>query len=301
MSRRPATTPLLNGQGVKVRFASTSVTDAFGSRRFTSRAQVAPAKPPPITTTRGAAWPKPGRGKRDAAAARPIPFRTLRRFGPKLMPAPQRCAASQAAMAWVSASEKPFAMRSITVAARWPERNSCIACMMSFASRPRIGTTGNPSCAGAWQPEQADAPGGASVCAAAGAASATQKPARIACFAVMEAPRRRARRRWRAAAPEDSHLAEIVVLERQVADALAGRGEDRVEHGGRRHRDRRLADAAPEAARRDHSGLDRGHLVHAHHVVGIEVLLLAAAALDRALAVERRRKAIGEGAFHLPR
>jgi hypothetical protein len=34
--------------------------------------------------------------------------------------------------------------------------------------------------------------------------------------------------------------------------ALAGRREDGVEHGGRRHRDGRLADAAPEAAGRHH-------------------------------------------------
>src|SRR5215210_3879249 len=88
MSRRPATTPLLNGQATKVRFASMSVTEAFGNRRFTSRAQVAPAKPPPTTTTRGAAWPKLGRGRSGAAAAVPRALRMLRRFGLKRMPAP---------------------------------------------------------------------------------------------------------------------------------------------------------------------------------------------------------------------
>src|SRR5215204_1271585 len=80
--------------------------------------------------------------------------------------------------------------------------------------------------------------------------------------------------------------AEVVVLERQVADALAGRGEDRVEHGRRRDRDRRLADAAPEAAGGNRVGLDLRHLVDAHDVVSVEVLLLDAAVLDGALAVE---------------
>src|SRR5687767_984049 len=39
-----------------------------------------------------------------------------------------------------------------------------------------------------------------------------------------------------------------MVLERHGADALAGRGEDRVQHRRRRDADRGLADAAPERA-----------------------------------------------------
>src|SRR5713101_9518514 len=51
-----------------------------------------------------------------------------------------------------------------------------------------------------------------------------------------------------------------VVLERQRADALAGRGEDRVAHRRRDRRLARLADAAPEAARGREHHLDPGHL-----------------------------------------
>ena len=64
--------------------------------------------------------------------------------------------------------------------------------------------------------------------------------------------------------------------ERQVADALAGRGEDRVQHRRRGHRDRRLADAAPEASRGDDDRLDLRHLRHPQHRVVVEVGLLDA-------------------------
>src|SRR5215213_3125061 len=206
-------------------------------------------------------------------------------------------------MARVSSSEKPLAMRSITVAARWPERNSCIACTISGAGRPSMATTGEPSRAGAWQPEHAAAPGGTGACADADADRPTRIAASEARRAIMRGPERggRAATVRRRAPSGRSRPAEVVVLERQVADALAGRGEDRVEHGRRRDRDRRLADAAPEAAGRDRLRLDRRHLVDAHYVVGVEVLLLDPAALDGALAVERRREAVDEGALDLPR
>src|SRR5262245_15999015 len=51
---------------------------------------------------------------------------------------------------------------------------------------------------------------------------------------------------------------DVVVLERDRADALAGRREERVEHRRRRHEDGRLADAAPEAAGRHDARLDFG-------------------------------------------
>src|SRR5215469_16415992 len=62
-------TPLLNGQAVKVGLVSTKVTRASGTRRLSSRAQLAPAKPPPTTTRR--AWPCAiaGNGRRAAAAS----------------------------------------------------------------------------------------------------------------------------------------------------------------------------------------------------------------------------------------
>src|SRR3954468_12210967 len=151
-------------------------------------------------------------------------------------------------MAWTSSSEKPLAMRSITVAARLPERNSCIAATISFGSRPATGGTGEPSRAGAWQPEQAAAPGGGGVCAPAGTARPARRAATSADFALMDRSSGEARRRGAPPSPS-SGLAEVVVLQRQRADALARRREERVQHRRRRDRDGRLADAAPEAAR----------------------------------------------------
>src|SRR5439155_22240783 len=54
-----------------------------------------------------------------------------------------RCAAYQAAIAWISASVNPLAMRSITVPARAPERKSCMALMISARSRPASRVTGD--------------------------------------------------------------------------------------------------------------------------------------------------------------
>src|SRR5215468_3175933 len=74
----PAMTRLLNGQAVKVRLASTSVTLMRASSAFSARAQLAPPNPPPITTTRPAApWASAGIGNKAAAAA--ADFMTSRR------------------------------------------------------------------------------------------------------------------------------------------------------------------------------------------------------------------------------
>src|SRR5262245_55219016 len=71
-------TRLLNGQAVKVRLASTSVTLMRASSALSARAQLAPANPPPITTTRPAApCASAGIGNRAAAAA--ADFMTSRR------------------------------------------------------------------------------------------------------------------------------------------------------------------------------------------------------------------------------
>src|SRR5438552_10138010 len=78
---------------------------------------------------------------------------------------------------------------------------------------------------------------------------------------------------------------DVVVLERDGADALAGGGKERIEHGGRGDEDRRLSDAAPEAARRHHDRFDLRHLADAHHVVVVEVGLLDATILYGTLAV----------------
>src|SRR5262245_46068269 len=75
-------TVLLNGQEMKVRFGSTSVTARRGSIRLMKRAQVAPPKPPPTTTTRPAApCAKLGRATgRSIAAPAAAVLRNSRRF-----------------------------------------------------------------------------------------------------------------------------------------------------------------------------------------------------------------------------
>src|SRR5262245_42921147 len=80
MSRIPAMTPLLNGQAVKIRLVSTSVTaTSEPSSRLIRRATVAPAKPPPITTTCGIAWAMAGRATTADATMAAAPPTKLRR------------------------------------------------------------------------------------------------------------------------------------------------------------------------------------------------------------------------------
>src|SRR5262245_61247154 len=82
----------------------------------------------------------------------------------------------------------------------------------------------------------------------------------------------------------------------QLADAPAGRGEDRV--GQRRHDrgGRGLADAAGRRAAVDDVHLDLRHLVEAQHAIVAEVGLLDASVLQGDLAEERRRQAIDDAA-----
>src|SRR5207248_3088503 len=77
--RNPAITSLLNGHAVKVRFGSISVTSSVGSIRRSARAQLAPPKPPPITTTRARDCAWEGQGKVNAAAEAAIPRTTFLR------------------------------------------------------------------------------------------------------------------------------------------------------------------------------------------------------------------------------
>src|SRR5262249_1746234 len=49
---------------------------------------------------------------------------------------------------------------------------------------------------------------------------------------------------------------DVAVLQRDRADALARCRKERIEHGRRSHEDRRLADAAPESARRHNDRFD---------------------------------------------
>src|SRR6266511_2329094 len=75
-----------------------------------------------------------------------------------------------------------------------------------------------------------------------------------------------------------SNEAQPLVRERQRADALAGRGEDRVAQRRGERRERRLAQPAPEPAARNEDRLDvLRHLGEAHDAVVVEVGLLDAA------------------------
>src|SRR5207237_3937817 len=81
------------------------------------------------------------------------------------------CAANQAAIAWISSSVKPLAMRSMTVPARCPERNSCIALTIAARSCPASRGTGDATRDEAGgQPEHDAAPAGGSADAVAAAA-----------------------------------------------------------------------------------------------------------------------------------
>src|SRR5437879_2679335 len=177
-------TLLLNGQAVKVLFGSTSVTCSFGSIAFSARAQLAPPKPPPITTTRGAACENAGSGNASAVTLAALPPTNPRRLMRWLIPMPATpyfCAASHAAIARNSLSVKPLAMRFMTVAGSEPSRKPVIAVMISPASRPYRRATGEPAAAfDEWQPEQDDAPGGGSEAASSGGLHATAMATAIA-------------------------------------------------------------------------------------------------------------------------
>ena len=121
----------------------------------------------------------------------------------------------------VSSWEKPLAIRSITVAGRVPARNASIAATTSAASTPRA----EPAAA---HPAMA----------ARAARCPWRRGSGDGATASPPAPQRRA----------PSCTAEVVQPQRQRANALAGRGKDRVQHRRARNRDRGLADPAPEPA-----------------------------------------------------
>ena len=66
--------------------------------------------------------------------------------------------------------------------------------------------------------------------------------------------------------------------------------------------DRRFAHATPRLAAtgRHDDRFHHGHFGDAHRIVGVEVGLLDAAVLDRALAIEQRRQPVDERAGDLP-
>src|SRR6185369_15421746 len=157
---------------------------------------------------------------------------------------------------------------------------------MASRSSPARRTTGEVTRAEAgWQPEQAAAPGGGCPEAAEAVTAAAIETSPIA-----------AARAFATAL----HHRDAVVLERERADALAGRRGERVEHRRRGHADRRLAHAAPEPAGRHDDRLDLRHLRDAHGIVAVEVGLLDAAVLDGALFHEDGREPVDERPGDLP-
>src|SRR6266849_1768727 len=79
-----------------------------------------------------------------------------------------------------------------------------------------------------------------------------------------------------------------LVLHRQPADALAGRGEDRIRDGGHDGRRARFADPPRGLRARDQMDVDRRRLVDPQHTVVVEVVLFHAAVLECDLAPQRR-------------
>src|SRR5438105_1713470 len=82
---------------------------------------------------------------------------------------------------------------------------------------------------------------------------------------------------------------QIMVTQRQGADALARDRKDGIAHRRENRRDTRLADATPlvTAAQRQ-VRLDLGHGSEAEHLVGIEITFGDAALVDAALTIEQR-------------
>src|SRR5262249_59015816 len=78
-----------------------------------------------------------------------------------------------------------------------------------------------------------------------------------------------------------------MVPQRERADALARRLEERIEYRGRGHGNGRLAYAAPESTGRHDDRLDLGHLGKPHHLVCLLLLQQKTSILHRALAEEQ--------------
>src|SRR5208282_4054982 len=93
---------------------------------------------------------------------------------------------------------------------------------------------------------------------------------------------------------------QVVIHDRQAADALAGDGEDRVRHRGHDWRRRGFADAAPGGAAARHDvDVDLRRLGEAHHAVGVEIALLRHAVLHGDLSIKRGAEPEDRAALHL--
>src|SRR5205085_3725095 len=88
-------------------------------------------------------------------------------------------------------------------------------------------------------------------------------------------------------------------IDRQLADALAGGGEDGTGDRGREGRQARLADTARRFRALHDVHLDLRHLIDAQHLIVVEVRLLDAPVLEGHLAVERGSQAVDDRALDL--
>src|SRR5262249_56332733 len=84
-----------------------------------------------------------------------------------------------------------------------------------------------------------------------------------------------------------------------LAQALAGCGKDRVGDGGHDRRGPGFAHAARRLDVLNDVDVDRRGLVHAQHLVGVEIGLLDPAVLQRDIAMQRRRDAEDDRALYL--
>lgn len=93
--------------------------------------------------------------------------------------------------------------------------------------------------------------------------------------------------------------AQILGADGEAADALAGRGENRVRDRGRDGRHARLAHSGKRLGAGHDVHFDHGHLIHAQHRVVVKIGLLHGAHLDGNGALERRGEAVDDGALRL--
>ena len=190
-------------------------------------------------------------------------------------------------MALISSSVKPLAMRPMTVEGKLPRLEALHGGddVARDCGRPAAARGVHRAAGGMAARAGQRHPGGAS---AAPAAKLWRDPQPRA------APRRDMRvlvmsdlRRMAAAhRPLGLRVSQIMVLQRQRADALAGCREDRITQRRRDDRNRGLADPAPGRRRWARSRSRSSASGQPQHRIVVEIRLLDAAVLDGDLAVE---------------
>src|SRR5262249_48297882 len=94
-------------------------------------------------------------------------------------------------------------------------------------------------------------------------------------------------------------LRQFVQPERQLAESLTCRVEDRIRHRRRDGRSAGFADAAWRGRARYHVHFYLRHLFHAQDVVAVEIALHDTPVLDGDLAFERRGESVDDAALDL--